>query len=182
MTRMDAVSVVHISQGECCACSAPNVVMTTVLGSCVSVCLHDPLRRIGGMNHFLVPRSRSGSLLDNRSGVNAMELLVNEVLKAGARRDGLRAKVFGGARMIGLGTEIGKMNSRFALQFLENEGIYCDGGDTGGQKGRRIRFWPATGAVQRRLFDGLLPAEVDAVRQSGTRGRPQDTGPDVELF
>ena len=88
------------------------MVLTTLLGSCVAACIRDPMAGVGGMNHFLLP---GGTLGGNdravqRHGVHAMELLVNDLLKHGARRDRLEAKLFGGARMIDGLTDVGRQN------------------------------------------------------------------------
>ena len=98
--------------------------ITTVLGSCVSTCLWDPVERIGGMNHFMLPGdpARAGSpwAASARFGVYAMELLINDMLRLGADRRRLVAKVFGGARVLaGFDTlDVGAKNCRFVLEFL----------------------------------------------------------------
>ncbi|RMF43259.1 MAG: chemotaxis protein CheD [Deltaproteobacteria bacterium] len=176
---MKKISVVHVGQGEFMTGEGEDLVLTTVLGSCVSVCLFDPERKVGGMNHFLVPESRSGSLRESRSGVHAMELLINAIMKAGARREHLCAKIFGGSRMIDGGTDIGAMNSRFALQFIKNEGIRCAGVDVGGTLGRKIRFWPGTGKAQRKFLEDFVSTEAALLRTRQTTARPF---PEVEFF
>ena len=89
---------IHLIQGEWRVGDGEDVALTTVLGSCVAACLHDPLARIGGMNHFLLPGDdQSFNPRDaERYGVYLMELLVNGLMQLGARRDRLQAKLFGG--------------------------------------------------------------------------------------
>ena len=98
-----AVRRVHVIQGEYKVVNDPNVVLSTILGSCVAACLRDPVAGVGGMNHFLLPGSamrRSSGGDATRYGVHLMELLINGLLKQGARRDRLEAKIFGGAKTI----------------------------------------------------------------------------------
>lgn len=130
-------------------------VLSTLLGSCVAVCLYDPIRRLIGMNHFLLARRRQtvdGSLLVSeagRYGIHAMELLINAMLKQGAERRRLRAKAFGGGNVLGRecgkGEDffcIGALNVRFVREFLSNEGIPVVAADLGGNIGRQIHFSP----------------------------------------
>ena len=103
MTTEATAKRVHIIQGEYKVVSDPDVVLSTILGSCVAACLRDPVAGVGGMNHFLLPGSGNASLGGGdatRYGVHLMELLINGLLKKGARRDRLEAKVFGGAKTI----------------------------------------------------------------------------------
>lgn len=143
--------IIHVIQGEEAISARPEIMLTTVLGSCVSACLYDAERRIGGMNHFLLPGGAGGG--DMRFAAASMERLVNGLLKRGAERARLRAKLFGGARMIAGLMDIGRRNGDAALQFLETEGIACTSTSLGGTRARRVRFWPATGRAQQLLLD-----------------------------
>ena len=141
---------VHVIQGEYCVTDDPSVMLTTILGSCVAACMRDPVARVGGMNHFLLPGvdNRSQTPRGGEYGVHLMELLVNGLLRHGARRERLQAKLFGGsATMRGL-CDVGVLNSRFAEHFLHHEGILYVGGSLGGDRGRRIQFWPASGRAR----------------------------------
>ncbi len=143
--------LVNVIQGDYTISDDSEAVLTTVLGSCIAVCLSDTVRGIGGMNHFLLP-NRDGAEGENvRYGAYAMELLINGLLKQGAERSKLQAKVFGGGNMIGTLRNIGKDNAEFARQFLSDEGIPCLAESTGGTQARRIRFWPTTGRVKQLL-------------------------------
>lgn len=142
--------------------------ITTVLGSCVSTCLWDPLRRIGGMNHFMLPGD-SGSAASPvtksaRFGVYAMELLINDMLKLGADRRRLVAKVFGGGRVLqGFGSlDVGARNCEFVLDFLEVEGIPVLAQDLMDRYARKIHFSPGSGRV---LLKRLDSARDDAVQR-----------------
>ncbi|MBY0421209.1 MAG: hypothetical protein K2Q06_02815, partial [Parvularculaceae bacterium] len=115
--------VVHLIQGEYRVASDPATCFSTVLGSCVATCLHDPLAKIGGINHFLLPGGRDRQSDSLSYGVHAMELLINALLKRGASRDRLEAKLFGGARMMNTLSDIGAQNAAFARDFLIREHI-----------------------------------------------------------
>jgi chemotaxis receptor (MCP) glutamine deamidase CheD len=106
----------HVIQGEQAVSDNVDTTLQTVLGSCVAACLHDPVRRIGGMNHFLLPDDGDGATCAIASA--AMERLVNELLKNGAERDQLQAKLFGGARIMSNLPDIGRRNAESALAFL----------------------------------------------------------------
>ncbi|OYV28819.1 MAG: chemotaxis protein CheD, partial [Acidocella sp. 20-61-6] len=123
---------INIVQGEQYVDDHPNTVLTTLLGSCIAACIWDQKLGLGGMNHFLLP-GNSGKSRDlpgdsERFGVHAMELLLNGLLRRGAQKKRLQAKLFGGARMIKGLTDIGEMNATFAENFLRAEGIPLIGG------------------------------------------------------
>ena len=139
---------VTVVQGDYFVSSDPNVVISTVLGSCVSVCLYDPVANVGGMNHFLLATQHDTNSTDLKYGVNAMELLINRVLQAGAKREQLQAKLFGGACITDHSRDIGNANADFAIQFLDREGIACVSQSLRGENARRVRFHPTTGAAK----------------------------------
>ncbi len=147
--QKDGATPHHVIQGEQKISSDPNAVLTTILGSCVSACLRDPIAGIGGMNHFLLPGAEAGSGAAERFGVHAMELLVNAMLERGAARHRLEAKLFGGAKTINGLSEVGNMNAAFAEAFLRRERISNVGGCLRGDRGRRIQFWPVSGRARR---------------------------------
>lgn len=144
------------------------IVLTTVLGSCVSACLHDLDAGVGGMNHFMLPGEGDGPAAapDMRYGEHAMQLLVRELLKAGARRERLAAKVFGGGAVISGMTQlnIGERNAEFVLRHLATERIPVMAQDLGGTHARRICYFPGSGrvAVRRlRRDEDLLQVRQD---------------------
>lgn len=169
----------HVMEGEYFVSEDPDLVLTTVLGSCVAACLRDPVARIGGMNHFLLPgdieRARSHDA--ERYGVHLMELLVNGLMSHGAQRDRLEAKLFGGAKTVFRSSDIGAMNARFAENFLKNEGISIVGRSLGGPVGRRVEFWPVSGRA-RQSFMSEPPSAPPA---PSIPKKPLPEG-DVELF
>ncbi|WP_312065346.1 chemotaxis protein CheD [Brevundimonas sp.] len=153
---------IHVGQGEHYVTSDPDVVLSTVLGSCVAMCLRDPVAGVGGMNHFLLPEGAgAGTDASRRYGAYAMELLINDVLKAGGRRDRLEAKLFGGGRMFDSLKDVGTSNADFAERFLADEGIPVVGASLRGAGGRRLHYWPVTGrALQRAVTDAVAPRPV----------------------
>lgn len=178
-----ATRTLHVGQGEHHVSADRNVMITTILGSCIAACIRDPQAGIGGMNHFLLPEGDAGADGDaaRRYGVNAMERLINSLLGAGARRDRLEAKLFGGASMFDRLRDIGVENAAFAHRFLQAEGIAVVGGDTGGNQARRVRFWPATGQAQQRLLADADPGVFVRERTLVVPPAVIDHG-DLELF
>jgi chemotaxis protein CheD len=178
---------IHVVQGEQHVESNPNAVLTTILGSCIAACLWDPVRGIGGMNHFLLPggdnqaADPAGGGSSARYGVHAMELLVNALLRRGARRESLQAKLFGGGRMIRGLTDIGELNATFAERFLRAEGIPIAGGSLRGDQGRRIQFWPASGRARQVLLRPETRTVFQSEYQASASKAPSQTGA-VELF
>jgi chemotaxis protein CheD len=151
--------------------------LSTLLGSCVAACLRDPDLAIGGMNHFLLP-GQEGDLEDGlprdaeRYGVHLMELLVNGLLRQGARRERLEAKLFGGARTIDGFADIGARNASFAERFLRHEGIRLVGGSLRGEKGRRIQYWPGSGRARQVLIctDQIPPLQIPLATRAPLSG------------
>lgn len=143
---------IHI--GGVCASAQPAVVRT-ILGSCIAVCLRDPLLCVGGMNHFMLPAGAAGEAVSARYGVHAMELLINECMHAGADRTRLEAKVFGGGHVLRMRETDGNVpqsNIRFALEFLRTERISIVAQDLGGYAAREVYFFTDTGkTLLRRL-------------------------------
>ncbi len=171
----------HIVQGEQAVSRDPELVMTTLLGSCVSACMRDPTAGVGGLNHFLLPgEDPGGAGAALRQGVHAMELLVNALLREGARRDRIEAKLFGGANLMSGLTDVGALNAAFAGSFLQREGIAHVGGCLGGDRARRIEFWPVSGRVRQvRLARGADAGESPG-RAPGVRAGPPAGA--LELF
>ncbi|MES1200251.1 MAG: chemotaxis protein CheD [Pseudomonadota bacterium] len=177
----EAIRVVHVVQGEHVVSEDPSVVMTTVLGSCVAACMRDPVRGVGGMNHFLLPGVLAGQAGDIERGVHAMELLINALLAVGAKRDRLEAKLFGGARMVQKLSDIGAKNAAFASEFLRQERIACHGDSLGGEHARRIRYWPASGRAKQLLLGNNSTDVFAREIKTAAVPAPVETG-DVEFF
>lgn len=179
--RKEGARVLHVVQGEFVISDEREVVLTTVLGSCVAACMRDPVSGVGGMNHFLLPGALAGKSENLERGVHAMELLINGLLRAGARRDRLEAKLFGGARMMKNLSDIGAQNASFATSFLRQEGIPCHADSLGGEQARRIRYAPITGHAQQLLL-GHAALDVFSREMKVAAAPAPDAGGDVELF
>lgn len=142
-----------IHPGEYLA-SGDDIVIGTILGSCVAVVLHDPVRKLGGMNHFLLAdvgyhvdvNSPEFLVSKGRFGIHAMELLINEMIKLGADRRDLQAKVFGGSNILissnTAGSTVPQKNIEFALSYLHKEKIPVVNTDVGGTGARKIFLMP----------------------------------------
>jgi len=131
--------------------TAKEMLIVTVLGSCVSACIRDRVRGLGGMNHFMLPDSGDGGPVSAsmRYGTYAMEVLINDLLKAGARRENLEAKVFGGGAVLrGFSSmNVGERNAAFVTRFLKTERIPVLAEDLNDIYPRKVYFFPRTGKV-----------------------------------
>lgn len=164
--------IIYVNQGEFRVSHEPQVVFSTVLGSCVAVCLWDKERKFGGMNHFLLPSGPDSAGDATRYGVHAMELLINSMLRQGTRRMDLQAKLFGGARMSATLRDIGSSNAAFAQEFLMTEDIPCIAQSLGGTNARRVLFRPSTGHVRQ-----LIVAPDDVVQAKPVQSSPRNSDP-----
>jgi len=130
--------------------------VTTILGSCVAVCVFDPVLRVGGANHYLLPHRVGNGLSSARFGNVAVRKLIDGVLALGGRKENLQAKVFGGACMVdafhGRQERLGTKNADLALRILREEGIRVVADDVGGRRGRKVIFHTDTGVVLVRLI------------------------------
>ncbi|MDX9962550.1 MAG: chemotaxis protein CheD [Desulfobacter postgatei] len=145
------VNRVSIGIGEYFVTSQ-DVVIHTVLGSCVAVCMYDPEKKIGGMNHILMPSNPDINKYDAsaRYGINAMELLINAIMRLGGNRKKIVAKTFGGANLlmgVSQETAVGTRNVEFVVNFLRAEKIKILSRDFGGHDSRKIFFHIGTGEV-----------------------------------
>ncbi len=139
--------------------------ITTLLGSCVSACLFDERVNVGGMNHFMLPIGAADSTTSASYGVHAMEMLINSLMKLGADRRRLKAKLFGGGAVIRNSDtrwNIGERNVEFARHFLEAEGIPLVASHTGGNQAMHIRFHTRTNKALVRVLDDQSAAQVVA--------------------
>lgn len=137
-------------------------VLDTVLGSCVSACIRNPKLRIGGMNHFMLPRP-SGDANDNwdsvagratRYGTASMEQLINWILKAGGTRADLEVKIFGGGRVLASMTDVGNHNVTFVRDYLKQEGLRIVAEDVGSTCPRHVQYFPVSGRVRVKHLKG----------------------------
>jgi chemotaxis receptor (MCP) glutamine deamidase CheD len=167
------------------AASQRAVVLDTLLGSCVAVCLYDPVLRAGGMNHILLPNCRAGEGTP-RCGVQAMELLINEIMKLGGDRRRFVAKAFGGASVI-RGTKlppIGEANAKFVREFLANEAIPLVAERLGGDHAVHLYFHTDTGKASVRTVDGSTLPRIIYVERSFGRSLSSDRsfGGEITIF
>ena len=162
-----------------------SVVLEALLGSCVAVCLHDPLASIGGMNHILLPGTNLGAC-STRYGVHAMELLINELMRHGAERKRLVAKAFGGANVLSslVQVTIGDNNAEFVREFLATEKIPLIAQRLGGRQAVNVRYKPDTGRAIVRTVDGSRLLRIIHAETSYWRSHPVDKriSGDITLF
>jgi chemotaxis protein CheD len=163
--------------------SDEDMLIVTTLGSCIAACLWDRERRIGGMNHFMLPEGQGDS---GRYGSYAMELLINQLMKRGASRATLEAKVFGGGAVIASMTSlnVGERNTKFVIDYLQTERIPVVSKDVLDVCARKVCLLPASGKV---LMKRLAPTNADALvaqeRAAAEKAAPQATGGgSVDLF
>ncbi|MBC3916266.1 chemoreceptor glutamine deamidase CheD [Undibacterium sp. CY18W] len=166
-----------------------DMLIVTVLGSCVSACIRDRVSGVGGMNHFMLPDS--GGDADNpvsasmRYGTYAMEVLINELLKAGAKRENMEAKVFGGGNVLRGFTAInvGERNAKFVLDYLRAERMRVIAEDLNDIYPRKVYFFPKTGKV---LVKKLKVEHNDTLRRReqdyASRLKTTAVGGEVDLF
>ncbi len=165
--------------------------ISTVLGSCISACIWDEVNQVGGMNHFLLPIQKTQgktwgdpASYTTRYGNWAMEYLVNEVIKHGATRNNMKAKVFGGGKIINaMTTDVGNGNVEFVLEYLKLENIPIIAQDTGGPWPRKVMFDPLTGRAQVKKLRSMHNDTVQRrERQYANDVVQHETESNIELF
>lgn len=167
-------------------------VITTVLGSCISACIRDPLAGVGGMNHFMLPEDTTRGMsrwldgeagLATRYGSFAMESLINGLLNLGARRERLEVKLFGGGRVLNVDMDVGERNIQFARSWLKLENYPVVAEDVGQGVPRRVVYFPETGKVRVKHLKSLDCSEIARREQQYLRktvARPP--AGEIELF
>jgi chemotaxis protein CheD len=173
---------VKILPGEYFVHSEDMLIMTT-LGSCIAACIYDRHAKVGGMNHFMLPEGAGDS---GRYGSYAMELLINEMMKRGAQRMTMEAKVFGGGQVVSGMTSmnVGERNTTFVMDYLKTERIPVVSKDVLDIYPRKVCFLPGSGKA---MVKRLAPANTDALvaqdRAAVQRAVPASTGGgSVDLF
>jgi chemotaxis protein CheD len=165
-----------------------DILVMTTLGSCIAACLWDREKRIGGMNHFLLPDAGSGGGGggdSGRYGSFAMDLLIGELVKRGATRATLEAKVFGGGAVIsGMNTiNVGERNTQFVLDYLRTERITVVSKDVLDIYPRKVCFLPHSGkAMVKKLASANTEALAAQERAAATRAAPAASGGSIDLF
>ena len=183
--RQFDVEAVKVLPGEYFVTTS-EMMLVTVLGSCVSACIRDREKGLGGMNHFMLADADSADQVASaRYGTYAMEVLINHLLKLGARRSSLEAKVFGGGRVMATLTssQVGDKNASFVLNYLKTEGIQVKAQDLLDVHPRKVYFFPFSGRV---LVKKLVRMHNDTVaRREKEYADRLNEGPvagDIELF
>lgn len=184
--RQFEIEAVKVLPGEYYV-TATDMVLVTVLGSCVSACVRDREKGVGGMNHFMLADGGDGDAVSSsaRYGTYAMEILINHLMKMGARKGALEAKVFGGGRVMAslASSMVGERNARFVLDFLGTEGIPVAAKDLLDVYPRKVYFFPGTGRV---LVKKLVRMHNDTVmrreQEYADRLTEAPVAGDIELF
>lgn len=177
--------VTHLLPGEC-AVSRGETAFATILGSCVTACIYDKHRGIGGMNHFMLPQNGSLDPMQAahdrsaRYGDYAMELLINRAMAQGAERHNLVAKLFGGAAVLQIASTIGMRNIEFALRYLRIESIPVIASDLGGSCARKILFYPGDGHIE--LTRIRRPSQALTQRETSLIQKMDDADPAGEII
>lgn len=167
--------------------TSEDMVLVTVLGSCVSACIRDAANGIGGMNHFMLPNNGADSGRDGASaryGVFAMEVLINSLLKMGARRQNFEAKVFGGGNVMRSlnNTHVGRRNAEFVLKFLASEKICVLAQDLDDIHPRKVYFFPQSGRVRVKKLRLTNNTLVEREADYGNLITALERGGEIELF
>lgn len=168
--------------------------ITTVLGSCISACVRDPIAGIGGMNHFMLPESSEQRLQSGaeavvgnatRYGNYAMEHLINTILSQGGKRKNLEVKLFGGGKIIPSMSDVGLKNISFIMEYVDAEGLNLLGHDLGDIYPRKVNFYPKTGRARMKKIQDLhnetLVTREKSYRQS-IKDVPVESEVEIELF
>lgn len=170
-----------------------DMAILTVLGSCVSACLRDRVSGIGGMNHFMLPyggSSSGGADADGpvsasmRYGTQAMEILINQLLKAGAHRANLEAKVFGGGRVLSgmQAMNVGERNAAFVKDYLRAEKISVAAADLNDIHPRKVVYFPRTGKVLMKKLESADSRLAQVEQQYSTKLQSTPIAGEIELF
>lgn len=162
-----------------------NMAIVTVLGSCIAACLWDRTMNVGGMNHFMLPDGDAGDV-SGRYGSYAMELLINEMMKLGARRETMQAKVFGGGQVMANFTtmNVGERNTDFVIQYLNTERIPIVSEDVLDIYPRKVVYFPTTGKAMVKRLAHAHPEELVAQERRGNAATvaKSNSGGSVDLF
>jgi chemotaxis protein CheD len=184
--------IAKILPGEFYVTRSQSELIATTLGSCVSACIWDEANGIGGMNHFMLPLSELeaekitwGNVASDatRYGNYAMEHLINEILTHGGIRRNLKAKVFGGGKVLNQGNEVGLRNAEFVLTYLHQENLTLVGEDLGDIYPRKVLFDPITGRARMKKIQ-TVNNDTIAVReqQYSKEIKHEPVEGDIELF
>ena len=167
-----------------------DMLIVTVLGSCISACIRDPFTGIGGMNHFMLPKGTKADMNNPisesmRYGNYAMEVLINQLMRNGAKRENLEAKIFGGGNVLRSFTTnmVGDRNAEFVKKYLKEEGIKIASEDVLDVFPRKVYYFPKTGKVMvKKLKDVNNQILVKQEKAYSSKLDTNDVTGDVDLF
>ena len=164
--------------------SEENLLIVTVLGSCIAACIWDGRAQVGGMNHFMLPDGDGDG--GGRYGSYAMELLINEMMKRGARRESMQAKIFGGGQVMHSFTSmnVGERNTKFVLDYLQTERIPVVSQDVLDIYPRKVCYFPQTGKAMVKRLAHAHPEKLAAQERQGNAATvvKVTSGGSVDLF
>lgn len=185
------VEAVKILPGQYFVTTQKKMLVTT-LGSCVSACLYDPSTGIGGMNHFMLPNVNKtvveleqGACMVTKYGVHAMEILINDLVKAGVDRRRIKAKVFGGGKVVPsfVQQDVGRFNAEFVIHFLNTEGIEIVASDLCDVYARKIYFFPNSGKIyMKRIYELKNATLIERESKHRWELTKQVPGGSVDMF
>jgi len=193
--KMHEVWAAKILPGEFYV-STHGEMISTVLGSCISVCIRDKKKGIGGMNHFMLPQNNEFSSENwgnnpatsaSRYGNWAMEYMINAILKRGGEKKNFEVKVFGGGQMMAKMTDIGQKNILFVYQYLAEEKLKIEASDVGDIYARKVLFFPDTGNVKVRRIknvknDTIIRRESEYEKHVSVDDKTKSNANNIELF
>lgn len=188
--RLHGIIAAKILPGEYYVTLGDEMIVT-VLGSCISACVRDPVAKVGGMNHFMLPMSNrqdaerwgGGADAPTRYGNYAMEHMLNDIFKQGGRRERLEVKIIGGGQIIAHMTDVGRRNIEFVKHYLRSEGLKVVGSDVGGIHPRKVYYFPVTGRGQVKKLTSLHNNTItERERQYLSTLQTQPIAGEVELF
>lgn len=170
--------------------------ISTVLGSCISVCIRDKKKGIGGMNHFMLPQNSEFSSESwgnnpvtsaSRYGNWAMEYLINAILKRGGEKKNFEVKVFGGGQMMAKMTDVGQKNILFVFQYLAEETLKIEASDVGDVYARKVLYFPDTGNVKVRRIrnvknDTIIRRENEYKEHVTIANKSKPDADNIEIF
>lgn len=167
--------------------TAHNEAITTVLGSCISACVRDPIAGLGGMNHFMLPIGNTASSIEKadaaRYGNFAMEQMINDILRNGGHRERLEIKIFGGGRVMKGVTDVGRKNIDFVKDYIQLEELKLLAEDVGGNYPRKVMYIPKTGKVKMKKLMNQHNKTVEIRDESYlSRITHQKNEGEIELF
>ena len=180
--------IASILPGEFFVSSTPMVIYT-VLGSCISACIRDPIVRVGGMNHFMLPEPKEAEHdswgESTRYGSFAMESLINAILKHGGIKNRLEIKLFGAGKIYDSQIDVGDKNAKWVTQYLESEGLAVSNADLGNVFPRKVYYFTESGRVLLKKIERVKNRTIferENAYAARIQQREQQPGDDVTLF